>query len=83
METRIKEAPTLEFDYAVFMEMLKECLLPRKVRQIEVGTKLKSLRQRDNQTLSEFISLLEALDPNPNPNSSATLLGLSQRSFYP
>ena len=47
--------------------MLKERLLPRKVRQIEVGTKLKSLRQRDSQTLSEFISHLEALSRDIEP----------------
>ena len=43
METRIKEFLILKFNYKVFMEMLKEHLLPRKVHQIEVRIKLKSL----------------------------------------
>ena len=61
MKTWIKESLTLKFDYEVFMEMLKKRLLPQKVCQIEVETKLKSLHQRDSQTLFEFISHLEAL----------------------
>ena len=47
--------------------MLKERLLPRKIRQIKVGTKLKSLHQRDSQTLSEFINHLEALKRDIGP----------------
>lgn len=41
--------------------MLKKRLFSWKVCQIKVGTKLKSLRQRDSQTLSEFISHFKAL----------------------
>ena len=68
MKTQIKESLTLEFDYEAFMEMLKERLLPWKVCQIEVGTKLKSLCQKDSQTLSEFISHFKALERDIEPS---------------
>ena len=68
METRIKKSPTFEFDYEVFMEMLKKHLLLQKVHQIKVRMKLKFLRQRDSQTLSEFISHFEALERDIEPS---------------
>ena len=70
METQIKESPTLKFDYEAFIEMLKKRLLAWKVCQIKVGTKLKSLCQRDSQTLSEFINHLEALKRDIEPPST-------------
>ena len=62
IETQIQASPTLEFNYAIFMKTFKDHLLPWKVCQIKVRTKLKSLCQRNSQILSEFISHLEALD---------------------
>ena len=49
------------------MKMLKECLFPQKVRQIEVRTKLKSLRQKNSQTLFEFISHLKVFERDIEP----------------
>ncbi|MCJ1268486.1 hypothetical protein MMC22_008374 [Lobaria immixta] len=67
MKTKIKKSSTLEFDYKAFMEMLKERLLSQKVHQIKVGTKLKSLREKDSQILSKFNSHFKALERNIEP----------------
>ena len=67
MKTQIKESLTLEFDYEVFMKMLKERLFSQKVHLMEVRMKLKSLHQKDSQTLYEFISCLKALERDIKP----------------
>lgn len=67
MKNLIKASPDLIYNYSALIEMPKKQLLLRKVWQIEVGTKIKALRQKDNQTLSKFISILEALEQEIKP----------------
>lgn len=57
----IRDDPTESYSWHVFVDMLQQNLLPRALWEFRLNRKLKELKQRDNQSVGEFIAYFNKL----------------------